>query len=148
MKSLILKLGLLSVSITFLAGCVNPPGPNPWTTPAAIAGDVRDTVALGLLVYPKAAEEVGIARDVICRASGNTNFSSTVILADLEKAGITNSNSKIIVNGVLLIWNRVEPLIGTNVMAYSEAVCLGMRQGTGVALSEKKSARPLPPHLR
>lgn len=141
--------GLLMLGVLFLTGCVpGGGGTNPWLTPAAITGDVRDTVQLGLVVYPKAKEEVAIARDVICNAAGNTNFSSAVILDSLEKAGITNSNSKIIVNGVLFIWNRVEPLVGTNVHIYAEAVCLGMREGTGVNLSAAKSAKPLPPHLK
>ena len=144
----------LLLPILFLAGCTSGPKPNPWTTPAAIAGDVRDIVQLGLLVYPKAAEEVAVARDVICNASGYTNFTSASILADLEKAGITNSNAKIIVNGVLFIINRVEPLAGTNIHAYAEAICLGMRQGTGTNLTGRerammrKTERRLPPHLK
>lgn len=140
---------LSMLCILCLTGCTQGPGPNPWLTPAAITGDVSDAVQIGLIIYPKSAEEVALAREIICKESGNTNATTATVLASLEKAGITNTNSKLIISGVLLIWHRVEPYAGTNAQVYAEAVCLGMRQGTGVGLSSaEKSAKRLPPFLR
>jgi len=145
------KIIIILFSALCLTGCVKGPGPNPWLTPAAITGDVRDAVQIGLIIYPKAKEEVDLAGVIICKEFGNTNFTTATVTEAVEKAGLTNAGAKLIIQGVLLIWHRAEPLVGTNIHTYGEAVCLGYREGTGTNLTKKERAksmpRALPPHL-
>jgi hypothetical protein len=141
--------GLALAGILILTSCGTTPTTNPLLTPAAVTGDVSDTVSLGLLLYPPAAGEVAAARDVICADAGQTNVSVAQVIQDLNKAGLTNQTAKIIVNGVLLVWNRVTPFLNTtNTQEYANAVCLGLQQATATGGAARKAQRRLPPHIQ
>lgn len=134
--------------LVMLSACVPGAAPGSLTSPAALTGDVRDVVAIGLDVYPAGAPEVDLAKNLICAEAGKTNVSAAVIIADLQQSGITNSNIKLIVDGVLIAWNRIVPFIGTNVQAYGDALCLGLQEGTGQGPAARKMASKLPAHWR
>jgi hypothetical protein len=125
-------------------------------TPAALQTAVSTGVQVGLDVYPQAAPDVALARDVICAEASSTNVNPATIVNDLSAAGITNSNSKLIVDGALLAYEGVWSLIGTNATTamepYLQATCAGLTAGlppvAAPAAVRRVSAQLLPPHLR
>ncbi len=133
--------------VCLLVGCSST---SKLLTPAALTSEVATGVSVGLDVYPAATPEVKIARDVICAEVGRSNVQPAAIVADLTAAGITNSNSKLIVDGALLVYNGVFTLLGTNVtlsaaQPYLNALCDGLTQGIP---SVTAARRLLPPHLK
>jgi hypothetical protein len=135
-----------------LVGCSTV---SPLVTPAALTAEVSVGIQVGLNVYPAAAPDVAIARDIICTAAQSTNVSPANIIADLEAAGITNSNSKLIVNAAVLVYSGAYDLIGTNttgvIQPYAQALCQGFTQGlppSTPAAAVRASRQILPPHLR
>jgi hypothetical protein len=148
MKFLI-ALALLTASL-FMVGCKTA---SPLLTPAALTSEVSQGIQIGLDVDPAAAPDVALARDVVCAAAVSTNVSTATIVSNLESAGITNSNSKIIIDGALLLYDGVYNLIGTNnagvVQPYTTALCDGFTAGLSpVTATAKASRKLLPPHLK
>ena len=142
-------LALLTASL-FMVGCSTVA---PLLTPAALTSEVSQGIKIGLDVYPAAATDVALARDVVCAAAVSTNVSTATIVSNLESAGITNSNSKIIIDGALLLYDGVYNLIGTNntgvVQPYTTALCDGFTAGLSpVTATAKASRKLLPPHLK
>jgi hypothetical protein len=123
-------------------------------TPAALTTEVATGVRVGLDVYPAAAPGVMVARDSICAAAMSTNTSPAAIVADLENLGVTDSNTKLIVDAALLLYEGVYDLIGTNntgkVQPYTQALCDGLTQGLpGAGVARKAMMQPiLPPHWK
>ncbi len=136
-------LSLLSLCL-ILAGC----GTTPVLTPAQVTQTVSTGILIGLEAYPQATPEVTIAGVIICAEAAKTNVNPQVIAADLAAAGVTNSQSRLIVNGGLLVFETAINLAGTNVDAalpYLQATCEGFRQALPSPIMRK--ARVLPPHL-
>lgn len=100
-------------------------------TPSQLASNVSQGVQLGLAVYPPAAPEVAVARDVVCADVAKTNVNPADIVMDLQKAGITSEQAKIIINGAVLIYNQVWTLLPNNDAAepYLAALCAGLTAG-------------------
>jgi hypothetical protein len=140
---------LLTASL-FMVGCSTVA---PLLTPAALTKEVSQGIKVGLDVYPAAAPDVALARDVVCAATVSTNVSTATIVSNLESVGITNSNSKIIIDGALLLYDGIYALLGTNntgvVQPYTTALCDGFTAGLSpVSATAKASRKLLPPHLR
>jgi hypothetical protein len=126
---------------------------NPLLTPAALTTEVSQGIQVGLDVCPAAAPDVALARDMICTAASITNTDPAAIVAWLQGAGITNSNSKLIVDSALLVYEGVWTIIGTNttdqIEPYLTALCAGFTAGLPpVATTAKASRKLLPPHLK
>ena len=132
-------------------------------TPAALQTAVNTGVQVGLDVYPQAAPDVAMAQGIVCAEASTTNVNPATIVNDLAAAGITNSNSKLIVDAALLVYEGVYSLIGTNADAtmepYLVALCAGLTAGlpppvpgamsvASPAAVRRVSAQLLPPHLR
>lgn len=123
-------------------------------TPAALTSEVSIGIRVGLDVYPQAAPEVAMARDVICWAAASTNASPDAIVAWLQGVGITNSNSKLIVDGGLLLYQGIYDLIGTNnttaAQPYLNALCAGFTAGLPPAAftATESKRQKLPAHLQ
>ncbi len=122
--------------------------PSPLTSPAAVTADVADGLRIGLDLYPEAALDIAIARDVVCRAATQTNVSPNALIADFNAAGITNKNSKAAIDIGLFVWDRVYPLIGTNVQVYGMALCAGFTQALSVGPTGRRHHGTIPPHLQ
>ena len=142
-------LALLTASL-FLAGCSTVA---PLLTPAALTSEVSQGIQVGLDVSPSSTPDVALARDVICSAAQSTNVNPQMIVNDLQVLNLTNSNSKLIVDGALMIYENVWMLIGTNTTAqiepYLTALCAGFTQGLPpVTATAKASRKLLPPHLK
>jgi hypothetical protein len=124
----------------------------PYLTPAALTSEVSQGIQVGLDVYPAAAPDVAMARDVICTAALSSNTSPQAIVNDLQLLGITNSNSKLIVDAALLIYEGVYAIIGTNTTAviqpYLTALCDGFTQGLPAAEKLGVRRKILSPHLK
>lgn len=143
--------------ITLLAAALGMCGCNtvaPLLTPAALTSEVATGVRVGLDVYPAAAPGVAMARDSICGLALSTNTSPAAIVADLQALGVTDSNTKLIVDAALLLYEGVYDLIGTNntskVQPYTQALCDGLTQGLpGAGVARKAMMQPiLPPHWK
>ncbi|HUD76003.1 MAG TPA: hypothetical protein VMQ76_13105 [Terracidiphilus sp.] len=145
------KLVALAVCMAGLCGCQTA---SSLLTPAALTTEVATGVRVGLDVYPAAAPGVMVARDSICAAAMSTNTSPAAIVADLENLGVTDSNTKLIVDAALLLYEGVYDLIGTNntgkVQPYTQALCDGLTQGLpGAGVARKAMMQPiLPPHWK
>lgn len=125
----------------------------PLLTPAALTREVSQGIQIGLDVSPSSAPDVALARDSVCLAAQSTNTSPAAIVADLATLNITNSNSKLIVDGALFLYEDVYNLIGTNttgqIQPYLTALCAGMTAGLPpVTATAKASRKLLPPHLK
>ena len=145
----IITLALLTASL-FMVGCKTA---SPLLTPAALTSEVSQGIQIGLDVYPAAAPDVALSRDIICTAAQSTNVNPAAIVSDLAVLNITNSNSKLIVDGALFAYEQVYVLIGTNTTAqiapYLTALCDGFTQGLPpVSATAKASRKLLPPHLK
>jgi hypothetical protein len=139
-----------SILAVLLCGCNTV---KPYLTPAALTSEVSQGIKIGLDVDPAATPDVAMARDVVCSAASSTNVNPSAIVADLQNLGITNSNSKIIVDAALLVYEGVYDLIGTNtttqVQPYLAALCDGFTAGLpSVTSTARVSRQILPPHLR
>jgi hypothetical protein len=103
-----------------------------------------------VLLYPPATPEVTAARDVICAEVARTNLDPNAIFADLRTLNITNTTTKAIITGGVLVYNSVFLLLNTNSLAnvqpYLNALCTGFSQGLPSAGLMARQ-RPLPPHL-
>lgn len=145
-----MKYLLIALSGLLLVGCGTV---QTIETPSQLTADISGGVAIGLDVYPAARPEITIAREVICAEVGKTNVNPVTIVADLGQAGITNSNSKLIVDGVIFAYNKVFNLLGdvsTNMplaQSYLDATCKGLTDGLGGTAPMAKRAA-LAPHLR
>jgi hypothetical protein len=144
----ITTLALLTVSL-FLVGCSTV---TPLITPAALTTEVSLGIRVGLDVSPSSAPDVATARDMICWSASITNTDPAAIVAWLQGSGITNSNSKLIVDGALLVYEGVWTALGTNttdqVEPYLVALCAGFTAGLPPAAAPAKVSRQiLPPHL-
>jgi len=149
MKSLILKLGLLSVSIMFLAGCTNPGGQA--MSHAAFTAAVTLGEQFALEQHPEAVPYVRAAVPVVCSVANGTNVSPQAIVSALEAANVTNATTKLIINSSLALFNVVISGVSTNqteIRLYAQNLCYGMTAGLPSTLSEKKSVRLTAPHLR
>jgi hypothetical protein len=138
------------VAALVLCGCNTV---KPYLTPAALTSEVSQGLKVGLDVYPAAAPDVALARDVICAAAVSTNVSTGTIVSNLQAVGITNSNSKLIIDGALMIYDGVYVLIGTNntgvIQPYTTALCDGFTAALAPASPAAKVSRQLlPPHLK
>lgn len=148
MKRLLFSIPLLTAAL--LCGCNTV---KPLLTPAALTSEVATGVRVGLDVYPAAAPGVALARDSICTAAMSTNTSPAAIVADLQALGVTDTNTKIIVDAALLLYEGAYDLIGTNntgkVQPYTQALCDGLTQGLPSAGVARKAVQPiLPPHWK
>jgi hypothetical protein len=140
-----------SAALVF-TGCKTTPA---LLTPAAVTGEVATLTRIGLDVYPVAAPEVAMARDVICGAAAVTNVNPEAIIADLSKLTATNAETKIIVDGAMFVYEGVYDIIGTNtttqIQPYLQAVCDGLSQALppmpGI-MRVNAVPRLLPPHWR
>jgi hypothetical protein len=150
LKSLI----TIALSSLLLVGCSTV---SSLVTPTALTSSVATGVQVGLDVYPAAAPEVALARDVICADASKTNTNPQAIVNDLSALGIADSNAKLIVDGALLAYDGVYLLIGTNadtkMEPYLTALCAGLTAGLPPPASAAvKASRPataiLPPHLK
>ena len=135
-----------------LVGCTTTPG-SVTMTPAQLTTAVSVGVQVGLDVYPAATPDVALARDSICAAASSANTSPEAIVNDLAALNLTNSNSKLIVDSALLVYEGVYTAIGTNttgqIQPYLTALCAGMTAGLPPATTTAKASRKLlPPHLR
>ena len=144
------KTAVVLLAACFLCGCKTAA---PLLTPAALTSEVSVGIQVGLDVYPAAAPDVAMARDVVCASASSTNVNPAAIVADLQTLGITNTNSKLIVSAALLVYQGVYDLIGTGttiqVQPYLAALCAGFTQGLPPVTAKAKSTRKLlPPHLR
>jgi hypothetical protein len=123
-----------------------------YITPAALTSEVSQGIKVGLDVYPQAAPEVAIARDAICANASNGVVDPQQIVNNLEALGITNSNTKLIVDGALLVYEGVYVLVGTNntavVQPYMNALCAGFTAGLPLVATSRRTAQILPPHLK
>lgn len=133
-----------------LCGCNTT---TPLITPAQLTSDVSGGIRIGLDVYPAAAPDIALGRDVICTAANNTNTDPAIIVNDLAALNITNSNSKLIVDGAIFAYEKVYAIIGTNtttqVQPYLAALCDGFTAGLlSVTSTARVSRQILPPHLR
>jgi PBP1b-binding outer membrane lipoprotein LpoB len=142
-------IALLATSL-FMAGCSTT---SPLLTPAALTSEVSGGIQVGLDVYPAAALDVALARDIICVEATTGNITPQAIVNDLTALNITNSNSKLIVDGALLVYEGVYTALGTSTTAgaqpYLDALCAGFRAGLPTATATvKASQKILPPHLR
>lgn len=152
-----LQFMLLPLVVLMLAGCGTPPKGVP--TPQFVSETVRDGVQLGLAIWPDAKPDVAKATEAVCgiaRATTNlANINPELLVNALAKANVTNRNAIIIVNGSIVVWNRVwaylDPAVITNqteIHDYANAFCEGMRSGQGQSVGNKNlNASKLPPHL-
>ena len=99
--------------------------------------------------HPEVVPEVRAAAGVVCAVSHGTNANPAAIVAALNAAGITNANTKLIVNGGIALLNTVVVAIGPNtnqIALYSQDLCIGMQQGLPVNGSRMRRGL-VSPHL-
>jgi hypothetical protein len=140
------------VLLVLSVGC-STTGSNPLLTPSALRAEVGAGVRIGLDLYPNATPEVSLARDVICAEVAKTNLDPAVIVRDLEKLGLTNQHTKLIIDGGILAYNTVFSLVSTNALSsvqpYLDALCAGFSDALPAAgLAARANRKALPPHLR
>ena len=145
----IIGIAILAASLS-LVGCSTT---TPLITPAELQSDVSGGIKIGLDVYPAAAPDVALARDVICVAASSPNTSPADIVNDLMALNIASSDSKLIVDGALFVYEKVYTALGTNATAqaapYLTALCNGFTAGLPDSVATVKGARQsLPPHLK
>ena len=150
----ILALGAALIGCALFTGCST-------ITPAFTQQSVYETVSIGLSIYPQAEPEIRIAGEIICAEAAKTNISFEEITRDVDAAGLTNKNSKLIVQGALLAFNWAITGLGLQdkfekQRPYLVATCDGLKaalpERTGVAMSARsavavKPKKALPPHL-
>ena len=147
-----------AASLLALTGCGTI---KPLLTPAALQGEISTGVALGLDVSPQSAKDVALARDVICASAQSTNVSPASIVADMAQLGVTNTTSKVIINGGFFLFEDVLSMLGTNatlatIEPYLVSTCNGFTDGLNMSpaqVAQLKKARAskailLPPHLK
>jgi hypothetical protein len=137
-------------ALVLLVGCQNGP---PLITPAALTKDVSLGIRIGLDVSPSSAPDIATARDMICWSASITNTDPAAIVAWLQGAGITNTESKLIVDGAIFIYEKAWTAIGTNttdqIEPYLVALCAGFTQALPPpVVTYKMSQQILPPHLK
>jgi len=150
----ILALGAALVGCALFTGCST-------ITPSFTQQTVYEGVSIGLSIYPQAEPEVRIAGEIICAEAAKTNISFEEITRDVDAAGLTNKNSKLIVQGALLAFNTAVNILGLQDQfekqrPYLVATCAGINDALpprpGLAMTARASKvanpkKPLPPHL-
>ena len=140
-----MKLTYLALLAALLgAGCKTA---GPFLTPAAIQSDTALATSLGVTAYPQYKPAITLARDLICTAAATTNNDPTKIIADLTGAGITNSQTTLIVYAGLILYEQAYSALGSNAtkaQPYLQAVCSGLSAGLGnmATARAKKFQRP------
>lgn len=139
---------LAGVCLLFM-GCTGPnQGP---MTHAAFTAAVTLGEQIGLETHPEATPYVRAAVPVVCAVANGTNVTPAEIVKALEAANVTNVTAKLIINGGLAIFNVVVTGLGTNqteIRAYGQDLCDGMRAGLPPESAMARKASLLPPHLR
>lgn len=140
--------GALVLGIMCLTGCQSPnAGP---MTHAAFTAAVTLGEQFALESKPEAIPYVRAAVPVVCGVANSTNASPAEVVAALQKAGITNAEAKIVINGGIALFNVVVSGIGTNqaeIQLYATDLCNGMQAGLPPENITAKMT-PLPPHLK
>lgn len=148
-------IGLLSLLLG-VSGCSNSNGPSPLAR-AAVVSAVSGGVLIGVNKYPEAEPGIRAAEAVICAQANSTNVQPDQIVAALEAANITNAYSRIIVNGVIAIYDGVFESYGKNwltnqvaLQGYLGAVCDGMTAALPPPPrpGARAVAKRIPPHLK
>jgi hypothetical protein len=127
-------------------GCTKPSGP---MTHAALTAAIATGEQFALLSHPEVAPDLRAGADVVCAVANGTNASPEAIVAALTAANITNSESRLILNFSLALFDTATASI-TNTAAFKPwavDLCNGMTAGLPTNSGHRNRAVLLPPHL-
>jgi len=119
-----------------LAGCgTSNPNVGPMTH-AAFTTAVTLGEQFALEQHPEATPYLRAATPVVCSVANGTNFSPSAVVSALEAAGVTNSTTKMILNGSLALLDVVIAGLNANnssnyatIKLYGQDLCNGLQAG-------------------